>query len=315
MEKKYIYLSTPMRSNEIALGVTSLDLSSQRLAEIPWELQLLHSLTDLNLSNNMLIRIYRLPDLLSLNISNNNIRKLEGLSIRLQTLKASGNVISSMEGLQLCADLRFLEMANNHLEKISHLHRCTKLQHIGLALNKIPDISPLKACPLLQSIDISFNRTKLEGLEQLEHWPRLKRLELTSCQLTFLPPLHHTSLEYLAASYNPLTALPQPPDSLRSLYLSGTKIKEVPFMPGLEVLELWSQEEVRLTTMASSLRRLVLGSTSLSYKQLDALLPRYLEHFSVRDPTNATLQMEEYVNSGKRRKKAMVVEFLSAAFY
>jgi len=94
---------------------------------------------------------------------------------RLETVKALGSSIKSINGLQAAVNLRELNLRRNEISDLSPLSGLTRLEVLILADNKIEDISGLNGTVLsgLQHLDLSIN--KISDLTVLD-WDKMALL-------------------------------------------------------------------------------------------------------------------------------------------
>ena len=169
---------------------------------------------------------------------------------QLTFLLASGQYIRDITGLELCTNLRDLELANNYISDISPLAPLTRLTHLNLQENQIIDVSPPANLTSLESLDLGSNPldditplTSLSNLTRLSIFDspiadisplssltNLIELILTGNQISDVSPLASlTNLITLSLTTNqisdisPLASLP----NLWSLSLSGNQISDI----------------------------------------------------------------------------------------
>lgn len=316
------YLVAPLAYHFIGFKITSLNLQGFLLRECPEEFQQLECLQDLNLRRNQLTTIPYISTLTALDISFNCIEKLSALATSLQSLCASGNNLGKIEGLEHCTELRTLRLQHNNIQKIEGLENCKKLRILDLALNPIEALEGVQQCELLEVLDLSFvkNSKKIRGLEDLRQWKHLRRVEITSCGQEQLP-LFPDSIQVIWAGHNPITTWQCPPDSTQEIYLNNTKIINIDRFPAnIEIFEMQNIEPTLLPrAMPQSLRRLMVKPHAFySFQHLNDLLPRTLESFGCKvviTCSKAAIEMSTFVNSGRRKKHFIMLEFVSCAFY
>jgi Leucine-rich repeat (LRR) protein len=170
--------------------LVELDLSHNRLGTLPSGLGGMRALKTLMLAKNELIElpadlVQSPPPLVSLDASENRLRRLR-LSV---------------------PSLRTLLLANNRLESLE-LQGCAGLQELSAPFNifgVLPSGMPYLA--QLATVDLSSN--KLTEVEQLSACASLTRLDLSCNELREVPPLlGNLSLNKLALSGNPLRTMP-----------------------------------------------------------------------------------------------------------
>ncbi|WP_367391863.1 leucine-rich repeat domain-containing protein [Lewinella sp. LCG006] len=183
-----------------------------------------HEIRHLVLSGQALERIppkvwKKLPNLESLDLSHNRIKKLPaGLAelSKLRSLQLSFNRITQVDEdfFALFPLLKHLDFRNNRLRQLQLIS--LSLESLDLSENKLKGLSPLQLhCPELLHLDLASN--KLEefrvGAENLSH---LQYLNLGFNRLQKLPALP-VSLYALVVNNNRLTSLPANLSELKRL--------------------------------------------------------------------------------------------------
>ncbi|WP_353354392.1 leucine-rich repeat domain-containing protein [Porphyromonas gingivalis] len=170
------------------------------------------------------------PALKSLDLSHNQIRKLEGLDglTSLTGLSLRNNQISKLEGLDSLTSLIWLSLRNNQISKLEGLERLTSLTGLYLSGNQISKIEGLDSLTSLTRLNLRRNQiSKLEGLERLAS---LTTLNLSGNQISKLDGLERlTSLTELYLSDNQISKLESLDrlTPLTELYLSGNQINKL----------------------------------------------------------------------------------------
>jgi len=217
------------------------------------------------------------PHLRSLNLSSNNIRRIEGLlgMAKLKELKLYGCQLTRVQGLEECPVLAALHLEDNQISAIDSLGHLRNLEYLNLNKNKIQKLGQvLSKLSKLKELHVSQNQlSSLEGVaglgnleilsacqnnlkevraEHLKGLGKLDELRLSRNNLTRLSFLQSSSaplasLATLDVSKNLLTN-----ESLRSLPvlnqiieldLSGNGLTDLPkglvrSCPSLEILDL-----------------------------------------------------------------------------
>ena len=202
------------------------------------------------------------PALKKLDLSYNQIRKLEGLErlTSLTELYLSGNQISKLEGLNALTSLTELYLLDNQIAKLEGLDHLTSLTGLNLSGNQIAKLEGLASLTSLTRLDLSDNQiAKLEGLnalssltelylldnqirklEGLDSLTSLKGLNLMSNQISKLEGLDSlTSLTWLYLSCNQISKLEglNALTSLTELYLSDNQIRKLEGLKDLTQLQ------------------------------------------------------------------------------
>lgn len=162
----------------------------------------------LNLSQNQILKIQGLgffTDLQYLFLNYNRIVEIEGLDSlsKLRVLNVDGNKITKIGGLDNLKDLRQLSLANNLIEKIEGLNNLTKLCELSLEGNSISRIEGIDNLSILRTLDLSDNQ--INSIENLVHLKKLRFLYLSNnCILDGYQILGDLSgLKYLSIEKNP----------------------------------------------------------------------------------------------------------------
>ena len=190
----YIKSLNPLPSDWPQLEI--LDLSSNKLTELPYKLKELRSLKKINLEKN---KLTELPDFFNFC---SNIEELEISNNSLQSLPSSFKNLNK---------LRVLDLRNNDLRELSDdiFKNLTNLEYIYLNNNKISDISPLVNCGNLKEVWVENNK--------------ISTLPKDIYKLN--------SLKILGMGGNSLKELPREIGNiktLKALYLWGNQLKKIP---------------------------------------------------------------------------------------
>ncbi len=170
-------------------NLETLDLKGNRIVDLT-PIGQLHQLKSLDISKNF-------------NMLHGDKEKGLDLSplrtlVLLETLNASGNMITDITPLAGLACLRSLDLQSNRLTDIEPLASCTGLESLNLASNYnfsstnmqeqgIQSITAVAAMPNLKTLTVSNNiLTSLEGVAALEH---LEYLDVSQNYLMTLAPL------------------------------------------------------------------------------------------------------------------------------
>ena len=249
----------------VRTGQTELDLSQNRMKELPVEITKLTNLTKLDLSENQLskmpVEITQLVNLTALYLGGNQISELPDEVTKLTnltTLFLSRNQLSKMpvEITQL-TNLNRLDMDGNQLSKLpAEMTKLTNLIMLDLSRNQFSKL-PIEITQLvnLATLDLSGNQlselpaeiTQLVDLtalflsrNQLMKLPaeitqlaNLAMLSLSGNQFSELPAeiTQFTNLTRFSLSRNQLSELPVEITqlaNLTTLYLDGNQISELP---------------------------------------------------------------------------------------
>ena len=174
------------------------------------------ALKSLDLSHNQISKLEGLDGLTSLtglSLRNNQIRKLEGLDhlTSLRGLDLSGNQISKLEGLDSLTSLRGLDLSGNQLIKLEGLDHLTSLTGLNLRGNQIAKLEGLNALTSLTGLYL--RRNQLIKLEELKDLTQLQELDVSGNDIQsvddikLLAPILEQTLEKLRIHDNPFVAL------------------------------------------------------------------------------------------------------------
>ena len=164
----------------------SLNLNGCGLVAIPAEISELIWLKELNLSNNQISKIEGLDSLLNLSeldLSDNRILKIEGLDSlwNLSKLNLDRNLISKLEGLDTLVNLSELNLPFNEISKIEGLDSLLNLSELDLSFHEISKIEGLDSLGNLSKLNLNNNQiSKIEGLDLLVN---LSELDLFDNQI------------------------------------------------------------------------------------------------------------------------------------
>jgi internalin A len=155
----------------------------------------------------------------------------------LEKLKASGEGIDNLSGLEFFLRLTELDLDNNDISDLTPLTELIQLTKLNLDSNSISNLTPLAG--LTQLTDLEANNNSVSNLSPLVLLTELKDLELENNNITNLTPLAGlTGLEELKLDGNsrnsimdisPLTALTK----LKELGLEHNSINDISALAGL----------------------------------------------------------------------------------
>lgn len=188
-----------------------------------------------------------------LDISNNNLQSLADLSRgknastkndvsplfpNLKTLDISNNKISDLNGISNISSLQELEITTNNLTDIALLENLTQLRKLNLKNNQIRNIDALKYLPLLTMLNISGNL--IGNFDALKHLKQLDTLCASGTGLTslnFITGL--TELKSLDLSNNNISDISpiQKLTKLKSINLTGSNVTDFSALKPLKELK------------------------------------------------------------------------------
>lgn len=166
----------------------------------------------------------------SLDLSNTNIKSLEGLEIfnNLNYLNLSGNHLKDIKGLEKLTSVGNIDLSNNEIKDVTPLKDNIKsIYYLNLSNNKIKDISCLKneENKFLMDLDLSGNI----GVAGYEEITNLYSLNLSECNIKDISNLKDMKeLSVLIVSNTPdLIGFENLPENLYKLDISNCKISNL----------------------------------------------------------------------------------------
>lgn len=174
--------------------------------------------------------------------------------ILLETLNASGNLITDITPLSGLICLKELDLQNNRLTDVSALASCTALETLNLSSNyginsvtmNEQGISSIACVSNMQKLHtLLAGNNVLTSLEGVECLPELKYVDITQNYVMDLTPLATCSkLDTLIAPYNnllDLSGIANHP-AIRELDIQVNRIHYVPEILTMEALEIFRYE-------------------------------------------------------------------------
>ena len=154
--QKYMPTSNDNKVIQIHQGLTSLSLKIDK-------------------NFNMLNDIgYRLPNLLSLDLSGSEIESIMDIGTsfnKLEKLNVSNCGLTDLDGIICFNNLKELNAANNKITDLIYVEMCEELRVIDLSNNLIEDENNLlflNSCPKLQKVILTGNKIKQSGKNLLD---------------------------------------------------------------------------------------------------------------------------------------------------
>lgn len=213
-----------------------------------------------------------LPNLLKVDLSNNNLKFLKGLPSNLINLNLSENEIDNLTSFRDFLNLQHLNLANNLLTKSHSLKYNIHLTKLKLGGNQLTSLDGLNNLTNLVSLDVSQN--KLAGVLDFKYFQfdNLQELNLSENSLEGLVNLDAlTDLRVLNANENNLTKLEC---SGKHLHLKKLLVKfnhlyllRLNDFPYLRTLRLDGNNFSSITGKAKYLEELSIKSQSLEFLQ------------------------------------------------
>ncbi|KAI7869497.1 hypothetical protein BDF14DRAFT_1781971 [Spinellus fusiger] len=211
--------------------IRSLNLSHQNLTSVVDLADLFPCLEELDISNNAITEISRLPDTLQVfKVKKNRLTDIQGFSSlpNIQYIDLCDNAIDTFEGFGPCLHLRILHAENNKLYSCKPFRMINSLTTLNLRSNVIKHLRfGDTEMYELESLDLSYNR--LESLDSIEGLHNLRILNLDHNEIesvTLQMPMAH--LKILRLNFNRLSTFDSTmfPD-LRTLYLDTNQIGRI----------------------------------------------------------------------------------------
>jgi len=185
----------------------------------------------------------RLPNLVSLGLTNNGITDLTPLADlkNLTSIKLTNNKVTDLTPLAGLPALNNLGLSYNTVADLTPLTHIATLRSLGLAKNQISDLTPLAGLSALSTFDVSKNR--VSDLTPLAGLTFLSTVDVSENLVSDLTPLAHlTQLSRLTLAGNgiitpaPLSDLP----ALSMLNIARNRISDAATFAGFPALEeLW----------------------------------------------------------------------------
>ncbi len=213
----------------------SLNLSDNQLTDLPSSMSAFHNLGFIDLRNNALERI---PEVLyninlkSINLSYNQIKRIENLPFTIRVLNVSNNEISNI-GAEIGSllELRTLNASFNHINTIdSGIMHLSNLEILNLEGNYLKEIPYCTQNPNLIQLNLAENM--LSTLPDLST-SQLERLDISTNQIEALYLTGMEDLEELILDDNPLEELQIEEDFAPYLNLFSAEGCDLEIFPNL----------------------------------------------------------------------------------
>ena len=190
-----------IKDSEIPSSLEELNLSDNQIKSIDHlPLQKIVHLKTLDLSYNLIDQLdaYRLPNVKSLNLSNNRIIHATNNAFsgydKLENLNLEHNQLNLGDGsfkvdLKPCHQLRVLKIGHNPLNNLTKLYLSKKneLTHLDCSHTLLRSLESLTSLPLehLIGLDCAGNHLSKPTLN-LDKYPKLKNISLENCSVSSL---------------------------------------------------------------------------------------------------------------------------------
>ena len=168
--------------------------------------------------------------------------------VNLGSLNAANKGISSISGIEYCANLKYLDLENNFINDVSPLAGLSGLQRIFLANNQVDNVSTLASLTNLQYLTLSQN--DINDIAPLRNMVELHQLYL-----------YNTPLTDISALANMVR--------LEGLYLGDNQISDISILANLinlGELSIYQNKVTNISALAklTKLRLLYLGNNPIS---------------------------------------------------
>lgn len=203
--------------------------------------------TDINLSSLNVDSVKGLkdflPNLLSADISDNNIRYLTGIPENILLLKANKNELRHVTSFQKYLSLQQLQLSDNDLTLMENLRYNIHLNRLLLSSNQIRHLNGIENLRNLIFLDLSRNQISGEINFSNYDLPNLQELNLSENRITSAGGIENLqSLRILNVNDNNASRISclRKHVHLKKLLLKGNKIKslDVNVFPSLRILRL-----------------------------------------------------------------------------
>ncbi|XP_035678840.1 leucine-rich repeat-containing protein 58-like [Branchiostoma floridae] len=221
--------SCPDRIGFVGAQLTCLNLSNNRLHQLPDDIGCLRGLEELYIQYNCL---EELP------VSIGNLTKLTDLDCKNNSLRTIPLTVGNLSALTC------LNVTNNVLQRLpAELGRLTELEEICAHSNQLVEL-PDELCNLTNLTELYLGENRLQQLPQdMGRLVRLEELDVSSCELTHLPDSlsRCTSLVRLWLSNNRLRYLPDQLGRLHHLKELHVRNNDIMYFPAsLSYLQLYT---------------------------------------------------------------------------
>lgn len=226
------YITDFMLSKTNSLDLSNMNLTNEDLADIG----LFSKISTLNLSNNLITDISKLPDL-----------------SRLSYIDLSNNKINDFTNLNKYSKLAFIDLSNNNLSDISFMKNMKSLENINLSNNSIADVEILSDIPNLQFItldnnyikdvsalsDMKLSKLSLSGNYGITGYEKVPAfsLYLNNCGIKELKDIsNNDKISLLEIADNPDIIIKSGylPNNLINLNISGNNLSDLEFLSTLD---------------------------------------------------------------------------------
>ena len=155
------------------------------------EREMLYAISKLDLSRNKLTLVRGmqcLSNLTSLDVSNNKIKSLAGLPLKLRRLDVSSNDLKFLDGLTPLSQLEWINVSGNELVSLSGLPGTNTLHHVDASRNRLPNLKGVELCVGIHELLVSQNLLrKVDDLISLRYLRSIRHLSIGDNPVTSNP--------------------------------------------------------------------------------------------------------------------------------
>jgi Leucine-rich repeat (LRR) protein len=214
--------------------------------------------------------------LTSLTANKQGISSLTGLecATNLKTLLIGENSIADLTPLKDLTRMETLQAQSNQIQDVSPLRNMVALTNLYLPTNQISDIGPLAGLTKLTSLTLGYN--PIQNVSALRNMTVLTRCDLPSCQITDISPLVGlTKLTRLALASNTIqdvSAL-RNMNALTELYLYSNQITDISPLAGLTSLTYLNLSENTIKDVSALAGMIAMNRLNLYYNNITDISP------------------------------------------
>eukprot|EP00698_Gefionella_okellyi_P001652 TRINITY_DN11551_c0_g1_i1.p1 TRINITY_DN11551_c0_g1~~TRINITY_DN11551_c0_g1_i1.p1 ORF type:complete len:978 (+),score=242.72 TRINITY_DN11551_c0_g1_i1:145-3078(+) len=169
---------TPSSGGSLDDSDIRLNMSAITAQDVP-----LLDLSDSSLQN--MLGLDTLTAVQELNLSHNQIARIDFVPPNLRSLDLSFNNVSEMDGLTPLTQLRILDLSHNAIKRMDGMKTTTKLHTLNLSFNRIKTVRGVDTLPHLKSVNLANNGiVATEALQALSALRKLVTLDLRNNPVT-----------------------------------------------------------------------------------------------------------------------------------
>ena len=230
-------------------------VSSQDISVIAALPNLQHlTLSNCQLSSSSIETLSGANNLVSLDLSNNNIRDISSLSFmaKLKELNLSHNALTNLSFISALSGLEVLDVSYNSLVSVLPLAGCPSLKDLNISQNYVETLSGTENLHALQYLYATNN--SLVSVDALSGCQEIIELDISFNKLTNISSLSGLAkMTYFDFSNNQITAIPEFDDSAALVYVNGSsnRLSSVAPLSGLEQLTTVAVDHNNISTLDS----------------------------------------------------------------